>query len=139
MICLVALGRFLAQRAANDWLVLLMVERQGFRLTAGTAVYLTYTIGLVLSRFIAPILLTRIERSTLTRLGCLFMTMGLLLAVFSHGSQLAIAWVSLHGMGASIGAPLTVSATGEEGGNSVKSHKSIEDGLSLAMSSESYV
>ncbi len=109
----VILAMALAEGAANDWVPLLMTDEYHFSHATGTLVYVGFTAGMTLGRFIGGHFVRRFGRVLMLRLSALSAIIGLLLVVFSSSQWLAALAVIFWGIGASLGFPLTLSAAGE--------------------------
>ncbi|GAA0492737.1 MULTISPECIES: MFS transporter [Tatumella] len=109
----VILAMALAEGSANDWVPLLMTDGYHFSHTTGTLVYVGFTAGMTLGRFIGGSFVRRFGRVRMLRFSALSAVSGLLLVIFSSVQWLAAVAVILWGIGASLGFPLTISAAGE--------------------------
>lgn len=109
----VILAMALAEGAANDWVPLLMTDEYHFSHSSGILVYVGFTAGMTLGRFIGGSFVRRFGRALMLRLSALSAITGLLLVVFSSSQWLAAVAVLFWGIGASLGFPLTLSAAGE--------------------------
>ncbi|NIF24948.1 MFS transporter [Pantoea sp. Tr-811] len=118
LICFVVLAMALAEGAANDWLPLLMIDGHGFAQTAGTLIYLVFTVGMTLGRFAGAPVIRRFGRALTLRASALIGALSLALVVFCDVQWVAAAAVLLWGVGASLGFPLAISAAGESASHS---------------------
>lgn len=118
LICFVVLAMALAEGAANDWLPLLMIDGHGFAHTAGTLIYVVFTLGMTLGRFAGGRVVARIGRAATLRGSALIGALSLGLIVFCDSQWIAAAAVVLWGLGASLGFPLAISAAGDSGRDS---------------------
>ncbi|OLS60770.1 MFS transporter [Pseudomonas putida] len=118
LICFVVLAMALAEGAANDWLPLLMIDGHGFAHTAGTLIYVVFTLGMTLGRFAGGRVVERLGRAATLRGSALIGALSLGLIVFCDIQWIAASAVVLWGLGASLGFPLAISAAGDSGRDS---------------------
>lgn len=118
LICFVVLAMALAEGAANDWLPLLMIDGHGFAHTAGTLIYVIFTLGMTVGRFAGGRVVERLGRAATLRGSALIGALSLGLIVFCDIPWIAATAVVLWGLGASLGFPLAISAAGESGDDS---------------------
>ncbi len=116
----VILAMALAEGSANDWVPLLMIDGHHFGHTAGTLVYVGFTAGMTLGRFMGGFFVTLLGRVWVLRISAASAAIGLLLVIFSSAPWLAAAAVVFWGVGASLGFPLTISAAGEGENSAVR-------------------
>ena len=116
----VILAMALAEGSANDWVPLLMIDGHNFGHTAGTLVYVGFTAGMTLGRFMGGFFVTLLGRVWVLRISAASAAIGLLLVIFSSAPWLAAAAVLFWGVGASLGFPLTISAAGEGENSAVR-------------------
>lgn len=116
----VILAMALAEGSANDWVPLLMIDGHNFGHTAGTLVYVGFTAGMTLGRFMGGFFVTLLGRVWVLRISAASAAIGLLLVIFSSAPWLAAAAVVFWGIGASLGFPLTISAAGEGENSAVR-------------------
>lgn len=114
----VILAMALAEGAANDWLPLLMIDGHGFSHTSGTLVYVGFTAGMTLGRFVGSYFVNRYGRTAILKFSAASAALGLLMIITAHAQWLAALAVIFWGIGASLGFPLTISAAGATGQNS---------------------
>lgn len=118
VLSIVILAMALAEGSANDWLPLLMIDGHGFNHTSGTLVYVGFTAGMTLGRFVGSYFVNRYGRSAILRFSALSAAVGLLLIITTDSQWLAACAVIFWGIGASLGFPLTISAAGASEQNS---------------------
>ena len=120
LLSVVILAMALAEGAANDWVPLLMTDAYHFSHSSGVLVYVGFTAGMTLGRFIGGSFVRRFGRVLMLRFSALSAIAGLLLIVFSASQWLAAVAVLLWGIGASLGFPLTLSAAGEGNNSNIR-------------------
>lgn len=116
----VILAMALAEGSANDWLPLLMIDGHNLGHTGSTLVYVGFTAGMTVGRFLGGYFVDLVGRVWMLRASALSAAIGLSLVIFSDIPWLAAAAVLFWGIGASLGFPLTVSASGEGENSAVR-------------------
>ncbi|MEV1045952.1 MFS transporter [Streptomyces sp. NPDC049916] len=113
LIGLIVLAMAFAEGSANDWLPLLMVDGHGTSATGGSLTFMLFAVAMTTGRFTGGPLLVRYGPAPVVRASALVAAVGVALVVFSSSALLAGAAAVLWGLGASLGFPVTISATGE--------------------------
>lgn len=114
----IVLAMALAEGAANDWLPLLMIDGHGFAETAGTLIYVAFTLGMTVGRFGGGVVIRRFGAVNTLRASAFVGALSLAVIVFCNEPWIAAAAVVAWGLGASLGFPLAISAAGASGTNS---------------------
>lgn len=115
LIGVVVLAMAFAEGSANDWLPLLMVDGHGFSPTSGSLIYAGFTLGMTVGRFTGGWFIDRYSRVTVVRASALMGALGIGLIIFVDSDWVAGVSVTLWGLGASLGFPLTISAASDTG------------------------
>ena len=110
LIGVIVLGLAFAEGSANDWLALAMVEGHGATKATGAIVLGVFVASMMVGRLAGVGLLDKFGRVPVLR-GCAALaSLGLMMVIFAPALWLAIAGVSLWGLGASLGFPVGMSA-----------------------------
>jgi MFS family permease len=108
------LGFTLAEGAANDWLALSLVDGYGARHWVGVLGFTLFVAAMTLGRLGGPVVLDRFGRAPTLVASAAAVSAGVLVVVSSGVAALAVVGIVLWGLGAALGFPVGMSASGDD-------------------------
>jgi MFS family permease len=111
---LMVLGFTLAEGAANDWLALSLVDGYGARHWVGVLGFTLFVAAMTLGRLGGPVVLDRFGRAPALVASAAAVSAGVLVVVSSGVAALAVVGIVLWGLGAALGFPVGMSASGDD-------------------------
>jgi MFS family permease len=104
----------LAEGAANDWLALALVDGYDARHWVGVLGFALFVAAMTLGRVAGPIALDRFGRVPSMLASAVSAAVGVLVVVWTGVPGLAVAGIILWGLGAALGFPVGMSASGDD-------------------------
>jgi MFS family permease len=111
---LMVLAFALAEGAANDWLALALVDGYDARHWVGVLGFALFVAAMTLGRVAGPIALDRFGRVPSMLASAVSAAVGVLVVVWTGVPGLAVAGIILWGLGAALGFPVGMSASGDD-------------------------
>lgn len=119
-LAMIALCLAFVEGSANDWIPLAMVDGYQVSHSMSTVIYALFLCGMISGRLISGRLIDRFGRVLLLRVAILSAAAGLFLVILKISLVVCMISIFLWGLGASLGFPLTISATGDDSRYAVK-------------------
>ncbi|UYT88874.1 MFS transporter [Priestia megaterium] len=114
LIGLIVLGMAFAEGSANDWLPLVFVDGFHVEHAVGTAIFGVFLIGMFIGRISAGGFLDKYGRVPVLRVSSVLAIIGITLVIFTSNLTIGVIGVFVWGLGASIGFPVGLSASGDD-------------------------